>query len=82
MGKKLEGILAEGFVCSRCKNEGAIVDKVAMPGVGFSRFIDIQHKRYALVSCDYCGHTEVFNLTVLEGKDDWGTFFDVLFSGS
>jgi predicted nucleic-acid-binding Zn-ribbon protein len=81
MSKKLEDILAEDFVCSRCKNEGAIVQKVAMPGVGLSRFIDVQHHRYVFVSCDYCGHSEVFNLTVLEGKDDLGTFFDALFSG-
>lgn len=81
MGKRTEDILAEEFVCSRCKSTGALVDKLAMSGVGFSRFFDIQHHRYAFVSCDYCGHTEIFNLRVLEGHDDLGTFIDVLFSG-
>lgn len=48
---------------------------------GFSRFFEIQPYRYAFASCLNCGHTEVFDLRVLEGKDDLGTFIDVLFSG-
>jgi predicted nucleic-acid-binding Zn-ribbon protein len=81
MGKSLEAILADAFVCERCQGSGAIVEKIAVSGVGASRFFDIQHHRYVFVSCDYCGHTTVFNLTVLEGKDDLGLFLDTLFSG-
>jgi predicted nucleic-acid-binding Zn-ribbon protein len=80
MGKRTEDILAEEFACSHCKSSGAIVEKIAMPGVGVSRFFDIQHHRYAFVSCDYCGYTEIFNLRILEGQDDLGTFVDILFS--
>ena len=80
MGKRTEDILADEFVCSHCKSSGAIVEKIAMPGVGVSRFFDIQHHRYAFVSCDYCGYTEIFNLRILEGQDDLGTFVDILFS--
>jgi len=81
MGKSTEAILADEFVCSHCKNSGAKVEKLAMSGVGFSRFFDIQHHRYAFVSCDYCGYTEIFNLRILEGHDDLGTFIDIIFSG-
>jgi hypothetical protein len=50
-------------------------------GTGFSRFMDIQPYRYAFVSCHNCGYTEVFNLRMLEKKDDVVLFLDVLFSG-
>ena len=80
MGKTTEEILAEAFVCNHCKSSGALVERIAMSGVGISRLFDIQHHRYAFVSCDYCGYTEIFNLRVLEGQDDPGKILDILFS--
>lgn len=81
MSRSTEAILAEQFNCSHCKSSGANVERIAVSGVGFSRFFDIQHHRYAFVSCKNCGFTEIFNLKILEGKDDLGTFIDILFSG-
>jgi predicted nucleic-acid-binding Zn-ribbon protein len=80
MGKSTEEILAEEFVCSHCKSTGALVERIAMSGVGISRFFDIQPYRYAFVSCDYCGYTEIFNLKILEGQDDPGKILDIIFS--
>ncbi len=51
-----------------------------MSGTGFSRLMEIQPYRYAFASCNNCGYTEVYNLKVLEGKDDLGTILEVLFS--
>ena len=80
MSKTTEEILSEVFVCKHCKGHGAIVEKIAMTGVGISRFIDIHHRLYAFVSCDYCGYTEVFDLRVLEGQDGAAKIRDILFS--
>lgn len=80
MSKKTEQILAEQFVCRHCKNEGAHVEKLAMSGTGLSRLLEIQPHRYAFVSCQNCGFTEVFNLKILEGHDNLGTFIDILFA--
>jgi predicted nucleic-acid-binding Zn-ribbon protein len=80
MSKTTEEVLAEAFVCSHCKSSGAVVERIAMSGVGISRLFDIQHHRYAFVSCDYCGYTEIFNLRILEGADDPGKILDILFS--
>lgn len=78
---KTEDLLAQEFRCARCRQVGAAVDRLSMSGTGVSRLFDIQPYRYAFVSCTNCGYTEVYNLKTLEGKDDLGTFLDVLFSG-
>ena len=77
--QKVDLILAEEFVCARCNQKGAQVERLAMAGTGISRFMDVQRHRYAFASCPNCGYSEVYNLRVLEGKDDLGTFLDVIF---
>jgi len=77
----VESLLAEEFVCQRCKSPGAHVERLSMSGTGVSRLFDIQPYRFAFVSCKHCGYTEVFNLKMLESKDDLGMFLDILFSG-
>jgi hypothetical protein len=56
------------------------VEKLAMSGTGLSRLLEIQPHRYAFVSCKNCGFTEVFNLKILDGHDNLGTFIDILFA--
>ena len=77
---KVIDVLAKEFVCSKCSNHGAAVEKLAMSGTGISRFLEIQPYRFAFASCKNCGYTEVYNLKTLEGKDDLGTLFDILFA--
>ena len=77
---KIEDYLAKEFVCQHCHQQGASVERLSMSGTGISRFMDIQPYRYAFVSCNNCGYTEVFNLRMLDGKDDVGLFLDILFS--
>jgi len=77
---KADQLLAQEFVCQHCGHHGAHVERLAMSGTGFSRFLEIQRYRYAFVSCTNCGYTEVFNLRMLEGKDNLGAFLEVLFA--
>jgi predicted nucleic-acid-binding Zn-ribbon protein len=76
---RVDELLASKFHCPRCEKQGAVVEKLAMSGTGLSRLLEIQAHRYAFVSCKNCGYTEVFNLRILEGQDNLGTFLDVLF---
>jgi len=76
---KIEDELAGAFVCSKCLHSGGHVEHLAMSGTGISRMFEIQAYRYAFVSCKNCGYTEIFNLKTLKGKDDLGTFFEILF---
>jgi uncharacterized protein len=77
---RVEDELVRAFVCARCEHQGANVERLAMSGTGLSRLLEIQAHRYAFVSCANCGYTEVYNLRTLEGKDDLGTFLEILFS--
>jgi predicted nucleic-acid-binding Zn-ribbon protein len=77
---QVDELLAREFVCARCEHKGAHVERLAMSGTGISRLFEVQPYRYAFVSCTHCGYTEVYNLQMLEGKDDLGTFLDILFA--
>ena len=77
----VEEMIEQKFVCQRCSHQGAIAQKLSMSGTGLSRLFDVQPYRYTFVSCQNCGYTEVFNLDILEGKDDVGTFLDAIFAG-
>jgi predicted nucleic-acid-binding Zn-ribbon protein len=76
----LDDKLGREFVCARCEEKGAHVERVSMSGTGVSRLFEVQPYRYAFVSCANCGYTEVYNLDTLEGKDDVGTFLEILFA--
>lgn len=77
----LETQISAAFVCEKCSHQKANIEKLAMSGTGLSRFLEIQLHRYVFISCLQCGHTEVFNLRVLEGSDNFGTLLDIIFSG-
>jgi len=77
----VEEMIGRKFVCPKCGERGANVQRLAMSGTGLTRLFDFQPHRYAYVSCRNCGFTEIYNLKTLEGRDDLGTFLDVLFSG-
>jgi len=76
---KIEQLLSEKFYCPKCNQKGAHVERLAMSGTGLSRLLEIQAYRYAFASCNNCGYTEVYNLRTLEGKDNLGSFLEILF---
>lgn len=51
-----------------------------MSGTGISRLFEVQLYRYAFASCTHCGFTEIFNLKILEGKDNLGNVLEILFA--
>ncbi len=76
----VEQQLANAFVCPKCGNHGANVQRLAMSGTGLSRLFEVQPYRYSFASCKKCGYTEVYNIDTLEGADNLGTLLEILFS--
>jgi len=80
MATRVDDLLAQKFVCPKCEERGAHVERLAISGTGLSRLFEVQPHRYAFVSCHNCGYTEVYNLKTLEGKDNAGMLLDILFA--
>jgi predicted nucleic-acid-binding Zn-ribbon protein len=72
--------ISRAFRCPKCNQHGAHVERLSMSGTGISRLFEVQPFRYAFASCNNCGFTEVYDLTILEGKDDLGNFLEILFA--
>ena len=76
----LEKNLKLKFTCAKCRHKSATTKRFAAPGTGISRFLDLQHNRFLAVVCNHCGHVDLFDLKVLEGKGDMAmNILDVIF---
>jgi len=77
----IEEQLAAKFNCPKCKHSGGKADSIAATGTGFSKFLDIQNRRFITISCTHCGYTEMYNKNMLEGKSGISDIFDFIFGG-
>ena len=68
--------LGQHFKCQKCEHRDARIERVATAGTGFAKMLA---KDFVAVSCQNCGYTELFNLTVLEGRSGLENFFRGLF---
>lgn len=75
----IDEVLAERFVCPRCRGKGGQTKWIATTGTGLSRLMDIQTNEFVAVSCTNCGFTEFYNPEILRGRDNFGAIIDVLF---
>lgn len=46
--------------CPKCGHEETDVDEVATTGMGLTRLLDVQNRRFHAVSCENCGYTEFY----------------------
>jgi uncharacterized protein len=50
------------WICPKCSNSSFDTDKIAATGTGFSRFFDIQNKKFTALTCTRCKYTELYKL--------------------
>nr|WP_320021779.1 zinc ribbon domain-containing protein [uncultured Draconibacterium sp.] len=48
------------FSCPKCSSWEYEEDEIRTTGAGFSRFFDIQNRRFIAISCKRCGYTELY----------------------
>jgi hypothetical protein len=46
--------------CPKCGHDEAAVDEIATTGVGLTKLLDLQNRRFRAVSCENCGYTEFY----------------------
>jgi len=51
------------YHCPKCGNTQAETDVIRTTGNGFSRFFDIQNRRFTVVTCTRCKFSELYKGT-------------------
>jgi predicted nucleic-acid-binding Zn-ribbon protein len=54
----------KSYTCPKCGNKKAETDQIRTTGSGFTRYFNIQNRKFHAVSCIKCGFTELYK----EGK--------------
>ena len=68
--------IGTAFSCSKCNNDQYETEEIRTTGK-YSRFFDMQNKKFTAVSCTQCGYTEIFK----GDSSKLGNFLDLLSSG-
>lgn len=63
MGKKQ-------FTCEKCGSREYQVDQIRTTGAGFTKYFNIQNRRFTAVSCRRCGYTEFYRGTPASGASN------------
>lgn len=50
----------KSYNCPKCGNRKAEIDQIRTTGAGFTRFFNIQNRKFTTVSCSLCGYTEIY----------------------
>ena len=50
----------KGCTWVKCGNRQADIDKIRTTGSGFTKYFNIQNRRFTAVSCTRCGYTEFY----------------------
>lgn len=48
------------YTCPKCGGRKADIDQIRTTGAGFTKYFNIQNRRFTTVSCSHCGYTEFY----------------------
>ena len=48
------------YQCPKCGAKKPEIDTIRTTGTGFTRFFNIQNRKFTSVSCAHCGYTELY----------------------
>lgn len=52
----------ENWKCAKCSNRQFETDQFSATGGFFTKFFNIQSKKYTTLSCTQCGYTEMYKI--------------------
>lgn len=50
----------KSYTCPKCGNRKAEIDQIRTTGAGFTRYFNIQNRKFTAVTCARCGFTEFY----------------------
>ncbi|WP_423127939.1 zinc ribbon domain-containing protein [Gaoshiqia sp. Z1-71] len=53
-------MMKQSYQCPKCGSRKAELDQIRTTGSGFTRYFNIQNRRFTAVSCTKCGYTELY----------------------
>jgi len=48
------------YTCPKCGGRKADIDEIRTTGAGFTKYFNIQNRKFTTVSCSNCGFTEFY----------------------
>jgi uncharacterized protein len=60
----------KSYTCPKCGNRKAEVDQIRTTGSGFTRYFNIQNRKFSAVSCSKCGFTELYKESKTSGASN------------
>ena len=69
-------VVSQTFSCSKCHHNQFETQEIRTTGK-YSRFFDIQNKKFTAISCTQCGFTEIYR----GDSSTLGNIFDFFTSG-
>lgn len=52
--------MKQSYQCPKCNGRKPEVDEIRTTGSGFTKYFNIQNRRFTAVSCAHCGFTEFY----------------------
>ena len=52
--------MKKSFQCIKCSGRQYEVDQIRTTGSGFTKYFNIQNRKFTAVSCSNCGYTEFY----------------------
>jgi len=59
----------KNWECPKCQNREFETDQFQATGGGFSKFFNIQNKKYTTVTCKRCKYTEMYKGETSKGEN-------------
>lgn len=60
----------KSFTCAKCGNKKADIDNIRTTGSGFTRYFNIQNRKFVAISCSKCGYTEFYKAERTSGASN------------
>jgi predicted nucleic-acid-binding Zn-ribbon protein len=60
----------KSFTCAKCGNKKADIDNIRTTGSGFTRYFNIQNRKFVAISCTKCGFTELYKADRTSGASN------------
>ena len=64
----------ENWNCLRCGHDEFEIDQMQATGGLFAKLFDVQNKHFMTVSCERCGHTEMYRVSTSSISDIFDFF--------